>query len=57
MWKYWYQLTIGQQQQARDLDAEVRKDPSIYLYYVNREGKGDVTGYITAIGYDNLGVK
>ena len=56
MWKYWYQLTGNQQQQARDLDAEVRKDPSIYLYYVNNQSR-KVVGYRLAIGYDNLGVE
>lgn len=56
MWRYWYQLTQEQKLQARDLDADVRKDPSIYLYYVNNQSK-KVTGYILAIGYDNLGVE
>lgn len=56
MWYYWYELTAAQQTQARDLDAGVRKDPSIYIYYVNNQSK-KVTGYRLAIGYDNLGVE
>ena len=55
MWKYWYQLTPAQKIQARDLDTEVAQEVSRWIFYVDTNG--NVTGYITAIGYDNLGVE
>jgi len=42
-WKNWYELNNEQKLQARDLDADVRKDPALYEYEVDRDG--DVIDY------------
>lgn len=37
MWKFYYELTSTQKQQARDLDSEVRMYPSEFEYYVDED--------------------